>query len=118
MKKALLLVVVADELEERAMAIVREEGIAAVTALAARGIGFPEHMTFFGLTYRGLEKVLMCVTDRDTAVRTADRLNRELDLLAPFQGLAMSLDIGRAEGGGVAAPERKGAPRRHAGSGH
>ncbi len=98
MGAVLLVAVVADELEERAIGIVREEGALGVTVVAARGIGFPEHMTFFGLTYRGLEKALLCVLDADGAECIADRLNRELDLLAPFQGLAFCLGIDRVEG--------------------
>lgn len=113
MKTALLMAVVADELEERALSIMRAEGAAAVTILPARGMGFPEHMTFFGLTYIGLEKVLLSVLDRDTAAHTADRLNDELELLAPFQGLAMCLDIARAEGvAGETPPHDTAVPRR------
>lgn len=98
-KAKLLVAVVADELEERAVAIVREEGGSGVTFLSGRGLSFPEHMTFFGLTYRGLEKVLLCVLDETTAVRAAERLNRELDLLKPFQGLAFCLPV--SETGGI-----------------
>lgn len=112
MKAVLLLAVVADELEERALAIVHEEGADGVTVVPAHGIGFPEHMTFFGLTYRGLEKVLMCVLDHDSAERIANRLNVELDLLAPFQGLAFCLRIDRAEGVDVDAIGRFIAGRR------
>jgi hypothetical protein len=98
-KARLLVAVVADELEERAVAIVREEGGSGVTFLSGRGLGFPEHITFFGLTYRGLEKVLLCVLDGVTAERAAERLNRELDLLQPFKGLAFCLPV--SETGGI-----------------
>ena len=98
MSTTLLIAVVADALEERAAAIAREEGAMGVTILSARGIGFPEHVTFFGLTYRGLEKVMLWVLDHATSQTIADRLNRELDLLSPFQGLAFCLEIDHAEG--------------------
>ena len=98
MSASLLIAVVADALEERAAQIAREEGASGVTIVPARGIGFPEHVTFFGLTYRGLEKAMIWVLDGDTAELIAERLNRELELLAPFQGLAFCVGIDHAEG--------------------
>jgi hypothetical protein len=95
---ALLIAVVAEELEERAAEIARQEGALGVTILSAKGIGFPEHISFFGLTYRGLENLLLWVLDQETAETVADRLNRELDLLAPFQGLAFCLRADHADG--------------------
>jgi hypothetical protein len=95
---SLLVAVVSDPLEEQAIAIAREEGAHGVTIVPARGIGFPEHMTFFGLTYRGLEKTLLWLLDRRLAERIAERLNRELDLLAPQRGLAFCLPVGQLFG--------------------
>jgi hypothetical protein len=111
MRMALLVAVVADELEERAIAIAAEEGAPGATGVPARGIGFPEHVTFFGLTYRGLETALVWVLNRASAERIADRLNRELELLAPFQGLAFCLKIDHAEG--IQAPAVRPVRARH-----
>jgi hypothetical protein len=105
-KASLLIAVVSDELEERAVAIVRGEGGRGVTILPGRGLSFPELITFFGLTYRGLEKVLLCVLDDITAERAAERLNRELDLLQPFKGLAFCLPVGETGGIDVAEIRR------------
>ncbi|SEO79292.1 hypothetical protein [Aquisalimonas asiatica] len=85
---SLLIAAVADELEEAALAIAREEGARGVTILPSRGIGFPEHITFFGVTYRGIGVVMLWVLDGERATRIAARMNRELELLRPFQGLA------------------------------
>jgi hypothetical protein len=90
--------VVSDPLEEQAIAIAREEGAHGVTIVPARGIGFPEHMTFFGLTCRGLEKTLPWLLDRQLAERLAVRLDRELDLLAPQRGLAFCLPVDQLVG--------------------
>lgn len=98
MTVSLLVAVVSDALEEKAIAIAREEGAYGVTILPARGIGFPEHMTFFGLTYRGLEKALVWLLDRELAERIAERLNRELDLLAPQRGLAFCVAVDQVVG--------------------
>ncbi|MEX2480597.1 MAG: hypothetical protein WD928_07025 [Gammaproteobacteria bacterium] len=97
---------VADALEERAVALALEEGAPGFTVISAHGLGFPEHMTFFGLTYRGLEKVLLCVLDHETAETIANRLNIELELLSPFQGLAFCIDLAEAEGLDVDAIHR------------
>jgi hypothetical protein len=94
----LLVAVVADELQEQAQNIASAEGAVAVSILDARGIGFPEHKTFFGVTYQGMEKVLLWLTDKATATRIAERLNVELELLQPFQGLAFYLPVGDAAG--------------------
>lgn len=99
MSASLLVAVVADELEGAALEVARSEGARGVTMLSARGIGFPEHVTFFGLTYRGLETVLLWVLDETTAARVSDRLNSELELLQPFKGLAFTLPV--SETGGI-----------------
>ncbi|TVP84126.1 MAG: hypothetical protein EA347_11260 [Thioalkalivibrio sp.] len=93
MEARLLVAVVADELEERAREIAREEGARGMTLLAGRGMSFPEHITFFGLTYLGAETILAVLLDEDTAVRVAERMNVELRLLEPFQGLAFCLPV-------------------------
>jgi hypothetical protein len=89
----LLVAVVANELEDAAREIARQEGARGMTLLAARGMNFPEHVTFFGLTYLGLETVLLALLDEATAVRIAERMNVELKLLEPFKGLAFCVPV-------------------------
>ena len=93
MDATLLVAVVADELEEAAREVARSEGVRGMTLLSARGLNFPEHITFFGLTYFGAETVLLALLDADTALRVAERLNLELKLLEPFKGLAFCLPV-------------------------
>lgn len=52
-KANLLIAVVSDQLEERAVAIIREEGGGGVTILPARGLNFPEHKSFSGSATEG-----------------------------------------------------------------
>lgn len=106
MQLCLFVAVVADELEERAVAIALDEGVSGVSVVSAHGLGFPEHMTFFGITYKGLEKVIISLMDRKRAEHLAERMNRELELLKPFQGLAFCLDVDAAAG---VAPDASGA---------
>ncbi|RLK51065.1 nitrogen regulatory protein P-II family [Alkalispirillum mobile] len=107
MTAKLLVAVIADELEERAIKIAREEGARGVTILSGRGIGFPERITFFGLTYRGLTKILLWVLPEAAADLIAERLNRELDLLRPDQGLAFVLPVSETGGVDVEAIRRE-----------
>jgi hypothetical protein len=89
----LLVAVLADEMEEAAVEIARQEGVRGITLVPAQGLNHPEHITFFGNTYLGLEVVLLMLLDSVTANRVADRMNRELDLLQPFKGLAFCLPV-------------------------
>ncbi|MDV7396418.1 hypothetical protein RZS08_33800, partial [Arthrospira platensis SPKY1] len=50
-------------------------------------------MTFFGLTYLGLETVLLALLDETTAERITERMNVELKLLEPFKGLAFCVPV-------------------------
>ena len=93
MKAKLLVVIVADDMEEAAREIARQEGARGMTLLSARGMNFPEHVTFFGLTYLGAETTLLALLDEAAAVRIAERLNVELQLLEPFKGLAFCLPV-------------------------
>jgi hypothetical protein len=90
---SLLVAVLADEMEEAAIEVARQEGVRGLTVLPARGLNYPEHVTFFGNSYLGLEVALLMVLDRVTATRIAERLNVELDLLKPFRGLAFCLPL-------------------------
>jgi hypothetical protein len=105
-KAKLLVAVLAHELEEAAREIAREEGAGGMTLLSARGMNFPEHVTFFGLTYLGIESVLLALLDEATAVRIAERMNVELKLLEPFQGLAFCMPVSGTGGIDIAALHR------------
>lgn len=98
MQGKLLVAVVAEELEEAAREIARSEGARGMTLLSARGMNFPEHITFFGLTYLGSETVLVALLDDHTATRIAERMNQELKLLEPFKGLALCLPVSAVGG--------------------
>lgn len=88
----LLIAIIASDLEERAVHIAAEEGAPRPSLHEGFGIGFPEHMRFFGVTYQGLESVCIWKTDAVRAECIARRLNLELDLLQPYNGLAFTLE--------------------------
>lgn len=59
-------------------------------------------MTFLGVTYQGRESVCIWELDEERAERIARRLNLELDLLQPYNGLAFTLDAQALAGMDVA----------------
>ncbi len=106
MKARLLVAIVADDMEDAAREIARQEGARGMTLVSARGMNFPEHITFFGLTYLGAETMLLALLDEGTAVRIAERLNVELHLLEPFKGLAFCIPVDGTGGIDIKALQR------------
>ena len=98
MQPLLVIAVVADALQGRAVAIAQAHGAQGISIIEGRGIGFPEHRVFFGLTYRGYEKVLAFVLDERRARAAEAALNYELLLEQRFKGLVISLPIEEAMG--------------------
>lgn len=93
MTNSLLIAIVTDEVSDAALAIAEREGIRGVTILPASGISQSPLRTFFGLTFQSAMTLLFWIADTDTTNRTAQRLNEELDLDSPQQGLALTLTI-------------------------
>jgi len=98
MKTLLVVAIVADELQERATQIARQYGAQGITFVEGKGIGFPEHHTFFGLLFQGLEKILIFALDEHRARAAEEALNRELTLEQRFKGLVFSLPVEQAMG--------------------
>lgn len=102
MKGAVVLAaIVAEELEEACVAIAQSHGAKGATVLQGRGIGFPDHKTFFGLTYVGRQSALFFVLEEKMAKEIVDRLNERLLLEERFKGLAFTLAL--EESGGIDA---------------
>lgn len=98
MQPVLVVAVVANELRDRAIEIAKKYGAQGISFVAGRGIGFPEHHTFLGLTYMGQEEVLFFALDEKHARRVETELNRELQLEQRFKGLAFTLPVVDAMG--------------------
>ncbi|WP_017941863.1 MULTISPECIES: hypothetical protein [unclassified Thioalkalivibrio] len=92
MAETFLVAIIDQDREEQALAIAAEEGGADGTVMHGSGLGFPDHMTFLGVTYQGRESVCIWELDEERAERIAHRLNLELDLLQPYNGLAFTLN--------------------------
>ncbi len=93
MKFAVLVAILADDLEEKALDVAREAGAAGVTILDARGIGAQEKRTFFGLTYEGSQSVLVFVLEKKLSLTVLKRLTAELDLKNDSRGVVFTLPL-------------------------
>lgn len=102
----MLVVFVATELEDKAMARARELGARGITLVDGRGLDFPEHLIFGRYVYRGDMRALLMILAPELANRIARSLNREFELEKRFKGLAFSLPL--LATGGVDVPGMRG----------
>lgn len=93
MRFALLVAIVEQSLEDKAIDIAKANGAGGVTSMTGRGIGLNEKKTFFGLTYERQESVLLFVLEKRTSVKVMKALKNELKLESENKGLVMSLPI-------------------------
>jgi hypothetical protein len=93
MKFSVLVAVLAEELEEKAIDIARRSGAGGVTILDARGIGAKEKKTFFGLTYEGSQSVLIFVLERKLSLTVLKSLTDALDLRVQTKGVVFTIPL-------------------------
>ena len=93
MRFALLVAIVEQSLEDKAIDIAKANGAGGVTSMTGKGMGLNEKKTFFGLTYERAESVLLFVTEKRTAVKVMKALRNELQLETENKGIVMSLPI-------------------------
>jgi nitrogen regulatory protein PII len=106
MKFALLVAILAEELEEKAIDSAKKAGAGGVTILDARGIGGEEKKTFFGLTYEGSQSVLVFVLEKKLSVTVLKRITRDLDLAAHSKGVVFTVPLEHIAGIDVSQIER------------
>jgi hypothetical protein len=93
MKFSVLVAILAEEMEEKAIDIAREAGAGSVTLLDARGITADTKKTFFGLTYEGAQSVLLYVLEKKLSLHVLKALTRELELDNNPRGVAFTLPL-------------------------
>jgi len=93
MRFALLVVIVEQSIEDRAIDIAKANGAGGVTSLTGKGIGLNEKKTFFGLTYERPESILLFVLEKRTSVKVMKALKNELRLESENKGIVMSLPV-------------------------
>ena len=93
MKFSVLVAILAEEMEDKAIDIARETGAGSVTLLNARGITSDVKKTFFGLTYEGAQSVLVFVLEKKLSLQVLKALIRELDLDNNPRGIAFTVPL-------------------------
>ena len=93
MKFSVLIAILAEEMEDKAIDIAKKSGAGAVTILNARGIAADTKKTFFGLTYEGSQSILMCVLEKHLSLQVLKSLTRELDLDNDARGIAFTMAL-------------------------
>lgn len=78
MKFSVLVAIVPDDLEDKAIEAARSEGACGMTIMSGRGIGNEERKSFFGLTYEGSQSVLLAVLERRLSLRVLKKLQQML----------------------------------------
>jgi hypothetical protein len=80
LKFSVVMAIVDENLEDKAIDIAKANGAGGVTALKGRGIGLNEKKTFFGLTYERSESILIFILEKRVSVKVVKALNSELKL--------------------------------------
>ncbi|MGD9387617.1 MAG: transcriptional regulator [Gammaproteobacteria bacterium] len=93
MKFSVLVAIVADELEEKAIDSAKAAGAGGMTLLNGRGIGAEERKTFFGLSYQGSQVALVCILERKLSVTVMKRLTEDLELKTESKGVVFTLPL-------------------------
>jgi len=93
MKFSVLVAIVNEELEEKAIDVAKKAGAGGVTILHGAGIGLKEKKIFFGLTYEGRETILIFVLEKKLALKVLKALNQELNLEEEDHGIAFTVPV-------------------------
>lgn len=93
MKFAVLVAILADDLEEQAIDSAKQAGAGGVTILDARGMGVDEKKSFFGLTYEGSQSVLVFVLEKKLSVTVMRQMTRDLDLATNSKGVVFTIPL-------------------------
>lgn len=93
MKFAALILIIAEDMEERAIDLAKEAGAGGMTLVSARGIGASEKKTFFGLTYQGSQTMMMCILERKLALTVMKALTEGLELKKHSKGVVFTVPL-------------------------
>lgn len=93
MKFAVLVAILAEDLEEKAIDAAKQAGAGGATILDARGIAAKEKRTFFGLTYEGSQSVLLFVLERKLSLQVMKAISEELKLKEHSRGVVFTVPL-------------------------
>ncbi len=94
MRFSLLVVIIDEELEDKALEVAKNNGAVNVSVLSARGLSLQEEKkTFFGFTLEGAQSILVFVLEKTVSIKVMKALNRELELEKPDRGVAFIVPL-------------------------
>ncbi len=93
MKFAVLIAILAEDLEEKAIDAAKQAGAGGVTILDARGIAAREKRSFFGLTYEGSQSVLLFVLEKKLSLQVMKAISEELKLREDSRGVVFTVPL-------------------------
>jgi nitrogen regulatory protein PII len=98
MKFSLVIAIVDNTMEDKAIDVAKANGAGGVTQMKGTGLGLNEKKTFFGLTYERAESVLLFVLEKRTSMKVMKALKNELDLDNTGNGMVFTLPIDHLAG--------------------
>lgn len=98
MKFAVLVAIVAEEHEEKAIDLAKRAGAAGMTLVSGRGIGTEERKTFFGLTYQGSQSLVVCILERKLSLEVMKALTEGLELKKHSNGVVFTVPLDHISG--------------------
>ena len=105
MKFSAVVLIVPEEDENPAVRILKEAGATGITILKGKGLRQKDRKTFLGLGLERRESLLLCVVEKQLAMRILRAVKIEMKLDLPGGGLAFSLPLGSVVGIGLTQME-------------
>jgi nitrogen regulatory protein PII len=105
MKFSAVVLIVPEEDENPAVRILKEAGATGITIIKGKGLRQHDRKTFLGLGLERRESLMMCVVEKQLAMRILKAVKIEMKLDLPGGGLAFSLPLGSVVGIGMAQLE-------------
>lgn len=93
MRFALVVAIVEEELEDKAIDIAKSNGAGGVTIMKGSGMGLDEKKTFFNLTYERPESILLFILEKRTSVKVMKALNHQLNFESEGKGIVATMPI-------------------------
>ena len=93
MKFSVLVAILPDHLQEKAVDIAKQAGAGGVTILEGRGMGGKEKKTFFGLTYEGSQSVLIFLLEKKLSLTVLKALRDALEMRTQSNGVVFTLPL-------------------------
>lgn len=106
MKFALLVAIVPEAMETKAVELAKQAGAGGATIVDARGIAAQERRSFLGLTYEGSQSVLLFVLEKKLSVQVMKVLADELRLKEESKGVVFTVPLEHLAGIDIGQLER------------